>query len=1183
MSNNLYNILNNFNKVANLDQAAKQEQPQAKTQLQESMEQVLSEKYMGFEKVAAAAKAGGAKNPDAVAASIGRNKYGKKKFQKAAAQGKKLGESVKPDYLDLDRDGNTSEPMKQAAMGAKSMKETEWDEVEDDDQEKQDEGFFVVIGREEAGAPFIGMITKDGGKWRETAISGPAPYNWGSSYMSYLTPEDIMSWIEKDYGRGAQVDGPFYDEESANDHANYFRESAPPGAKAERMVKHIKKGYAKDGNLTGKEKSIAYATAWKAKKAGKLEENYEDNPVVNAITRRIVRVNTDLLAKYGPELVGNAIDEVAEFVGDVEEIGSSDVSGWVRHVAQLLGNMGGEQGIGENRGFRGVGGRFDRENDETAPHYSSKEEYYKELVNLYITAIRGDNLTPKFRKSETNYLMNNLRDGLISVEDLESEIRSAREKGYSPAREDAKSRANSQGVAEGNESSIKKKIQAKQDSLSLAREQRRAKGQRGVQGQREIKLQAEINRLNTELTQLKKQGVAEGRMTKGPGGMPLDRQGNPKMANPAMQKSSRMAKPASKLDLDKIWFDVTQIIGNIFPDGDPADYLPSYCRKHGCTYDDIRAAAKKNGYEDEYAYIDDLKSGDYGYMEGVDPDFSKLRAILKPAYEIKRAAADAMNEPVSKADERKTFKFLKKLANRDTPSNKPGQRRPPFKSQDVSEGDVKKTKSGTVHHATKHYTGAGMDDEPKVDAVKKGRGRPKKGANSETGEEQKWDTSSLKGMFGSMPKKLPGTSSVKHRMDETAIDKLIQSQLGNLLEGSIQGGVWTSKLPKSGQADVPAPQDIDGASAAKAPVKAASAPKAAAPKKGEKGAAVPQGVDEGSSKYDMEIEEFPNPAFGPDSSEDVPETIDVGVNYDYSWHGKYYPQTLEQPAEYPELEVTIHDVYDLTTGAEITDTVDMAEIEDHVREKVESMGADDDDGPDDEGYDRYDEGKHNTLSEMLRLAGLSEAKTADKDYDGDGKIESGKDEYLGSKIAAAKKSGKLKEATCKTCNCSPCECDEKLDECMSPLGGPAQSDMSGRMDISTNMSSDGNRSVTINASNEAAVQLMQMLKLAGLDGQGADAPHAPDAVAVVVGAEDAMPGAPEEVAEEKDERYHANTTPEEHVMPVQVQTKGGDGDVAGKEKVMRKHGYQFADNPLAMSEGMNRQIMREYEGIKVKR
>ena len=49
-------------------------------------------------------------------------------------------------------------------------------------------------------------------------------------------------------------------------------EVAPPGAKAERMVKHIKKGYAKDGKLTPKEKAIAYATTWKAHKEGKVEE-----------------------------------------------------------------------------------------------------------------------------------------------------------------------------------------------------------------------------------------------------------------------------------------------------------------------------------------------------------------------------------------------------------------------------------------------------------------------------------------------------------------------------------------------------------------------------------------------------------------------------------------------------------------------------------------------------------------------------------------------------------------------------------------------------------------------------------------------------------------------------------------------------------------------------------------------
>jgi hypothetical protein len=46
-------------------------------------------------------------------------------------------------------------------------------------------------------------------------------------------------------------------------------EKAPPGAKYERMVKHIKNQYSKDGTLTPQEKAIAYATAWKAKNAGK--------------------------------------------------------------------------------------------------------------------------------------------------------------------------------------------------------------------------------------------------------------------------------------------------------------------------------------------------------------------------------------------------------------------------------------------------------------------------------------------------------------------------------------------------------------------------------------------------------------------------------------------------------------------------------------------------------------------------------------------------------------------------------------------------------------------------------------------------------------------------------------------------------------------------------------------------
>jgi hypothetical protein len=65
-----------------------------------------------------------------------------------------------------------------------------------------------------------------------------------------------------------------------------------------------------------------------------------NSPAAGAITRRILAQRSDLLAKYGPVKVMSAIDDVADFVGDVEEIGSSDVSGWVKHVEQMLGNMG---------------------------------------------------------------------------------------------------------------------------------------------------------------------------------------------------------------------------------------------------------------------------------------------------------------------------------------------------------------------------------------------------------------------------------------------------------------------------------------------------------------------------------------------------------------------------------------------------------------------------------------------------------------------------------------------------------------------------------------------------------------------------------------------------------------------------------------------------------------------------
>jgi len=76
--------------------------------------------------------------------------------------------------------------------------------------------------------------------------------------------------------RGEKIAGAVLAKLRAKEGVESVEEKAPPGAKAERMVKHIKSGYAKDGKLTDKEKSIAYATAWKAKKAGKVEEESSD-------------------------------------------------------------------------------------------------------------------------------------------------------------------------------------------------------------------------------------------------------------------------------------------------------------------------------------------------------------------------------------------------------------------------------------------------------------------------------------------------------------------------------------------------------------------------------------------------------------------------------------------------------------------------------------------------------------------------------------------------------------------------------------------------------------------------------------------------------------------------------------------------------------------------------------------
>ena len=59
--------------------------------------------------------------------------------------------------------------------------------------------------------------------------------------------------------------------------------------------------------------------------------------VERAVLNRIMVAHTDLLMRFGPDKVMQAAEEVAYGVGDVDEIGTSDVSAYVNQVKQILG------------------------------------------------------------------------------------------------------------------------------------------------------------------------------------------------------------------------------------------------------------------------------------------------------------------------------------------------------------------------------------------------------------------------------------------------------------------------------------------------------------------------------------------------------------------------------------------------------------------------------------------------------------------------------------------------------------------------------------------------------------------------------------------------------------------------------------------------------------------------------
>ena len=120
-------------------------------------------------------------------------------------------------------------------------------------------------------------------------------------------------------------------------------EKAPPGAKAERMVKHIKQGYAKDGELTDKERSIAYATAWK--QHNKNESIEQGNDMTKLRESEINQASTIVTAKTMVDRVGRWIEELSGMENDTllqlgdsirDEIGQAEAKQFITSVAPAI-------------------------------------------------------------------------------------------------------------------------------------------------------------------------------------------------------------------------------------------------------------------------------------------------------------------------------------------------------------------------------------------------------------------------------------------------------------------------------------------------------------------------------------------------------------------------------------------------------------------------------------------------------------------------------------------------------------------------------------------------------------------------------------------------------------------------------------------------------------------------------
>lgn len=232
--------------------------------------ETVDEKYVGFQKTKQALAAKGAKDPAALAAWIGRKKYGKKKFQAAAAAGKKLGESHVHNNVtekcNHTTEGKMCEVHGKAAcpteddvnMQPKPKKDAKGRQYLADKKKSMDEGRIEDDAQRRAAKKLSDIAKtsnvpvtklKPGKKSYNQIKSTGQMFGGARSFAAGLAKRDIESGE-----RGSSVGKAKLKEEQIS-------EVAPPDPKIEKWIKDNKARFIK---RYGKEKGekILYGKAW---------------------------------------------------------------------------------------------------------------------------------------------------------------------------------------------------------------------------------------------------------------------------------------------------------------------------------------------------------------------------------------------------------------------------------------------------------------------------------------------------------------------------------------------------------------------------------------------------------------------------------------------------------------------------------------------------------------------------------------------------------------------------------------------------------------------------------------------------------------------------------------------------------------------------------------------------------